>query len=88
MAREKTTIRFEDVCGSGEAISPAAQLGLAIVAVLSFKMFLALQSGLAAYQAAMADLAGGGIVERALAKALTLDAVSQAVAAALVPYLP
>ncbi len=58
-------------------------LGLALLAVVSFKLFLALNIGVGVYQGAVASLATGGAVEKAAAHLLMLDGVSMAIIAAI-----
>ena len=53
-------------------------LGLALLAVVSFKVFLAMQIGVGVYQGAVASLAAGGVAEKAAAHLLMLDGVSLA----------
>jgi len=54
-------------------------LGLALLAVVSFKLFLALNIGVGVYQGAVASLAAGGAAEQAAAHLLMLDGVSFAI---------
>ncbi len=65
------------------SMAPAAKLGLAILAVLSFKVFLSLQVGPEVLEAVVADLAQGGLTERLAAKMLMLDDVSRIVVEAI-----
>ncbi len=53
-------------------------LGLALLAVVSFKSFLAMKIGVGVYQGAVASLAAGGTAEQIAAHLLMLDGVSLA----------
>ena len=75
-------IRTEGRCAERHA-SPLATLGLAILAVLSFKVFLSLQVGSGELEAALADLSHAGAVGHLLAEALSLDTLSSWLVAAI-----
>ena len=68
----------------GTALS---QFGAALLAVLSFKIFLALQLDATLFQAMVSDLSQGTVAEKVAAKLIGLDAVSQMVADALRPLI-
>lgn len=63
------------------------QFGAALLAVLSFKIFLALQLDATLFQAMVSDLAQGGLAEKVAAKLIGLDAVSQMAVDALRPLI-
>ena len=65
--------------GRGTAARDAGllQFGAALLAVVSFKIFLALHIGAGAFHAMLAEWSQSGLAEQLAAKLFTLDAVSQ-----------
>lgn len=55
---------------------PLRHLLLFVVAVMSFKIFLYLDMGAAAYGQKITDLAGGTMIERLASRAMVMDPVS------------
>ena len=56
---------------------PLRQLLLFVVAVVSFKIFLFLDMGAAAYGQKVSELAGGTLLERVASRAMVMDPVSE-----------
>ena len=74
---ENTTHSPEKTAESAERqVGFFSSLAKALLAVVSFKFFLALKIGADVYQGAVAKLAEGGMVEQALAHLVKLDGVS------------
>ncbi len=83
MVGNKADTQIGTVPNKGEAgihsmpASPLGQLGLAVLAVLSFKIFLALQLDGPGHAAMLAALSDGGFLQQMMARLLVPDAVSQ-----------
>ena len=57
--------------------SPLAQLGLAILALVSFRIFLTLNLTTGGYATLVSELADGGLMQQFAARVLALDEISQ-----------
>ncbi len=66
---------YESAAATTE-VQPVHQLGLAILAVLSFKIFLAVQLGLDGFVGLTRNLAAGNFCEQFVAKFMMLDGIS------------
>ena len=75
------------ICGGfaaeSGAVAPLCQFGLALLAVLSFKIFLALQIGTGEFQAMLVHWSHSGIFPQMAAQLIALDTLSQLMVSAL-----
>ncbi len=78
LAENTTNSPLEIADGMELRVEFVRNLGLALLAVVSFKVFLAMKIGAGVYQDAVASLAAGGIAEKVAAHVLILDGVSLA----------
>ena len=60
-----------------DTVAPLWQFALAVLAVLSFKFFLAIHVGPVAFQSMLNDLAGADAISLAFSNLLQLDRISQ-----------
>lgn len=72
--------------GTARIDSPLAQLGLAVLALISFRIFLALQMTTAGIGALVSDLSHGGLAHQFAARLLTLDDISRMLVEGLRAY--
>ena len=78
LAENTTNSHLEATGGAELRVDYFRNLGLALLAVVSFKFFLAMKIGVGVYQGAVASLAAGGFAEQVAAHFLMLDGVSLA----------
>lgn len=75
--RASTVADISALHGDMRDSNPLAQLGLAILAVVSFRVFLTLNLTTGGYATLVSDLADGGLLQQFAARVLALDEISQ-----------